>query len=353
MKLYFAPMEGITGYIYRNAYEKYYGSGRINKYFLPFISPSQNKGFTAKQINDILPENNICKNLVPQILTNNSDHFIKTVDMLLKYGYKEVNLNLGCPSGTVVSKYKGSGFLAIPDKIDEFLYNILSSELIVDNNIKISIKTRLGLEKPEEFDVILDIFNKYKLEELIIHPRVRTDYYKNTPDMEAFSCALGKSSNPVGYNGDVFTKEDYIKVFNKYTKVDSVMLGRGLIASPWLINRVYQVNEANIFNNETGKCDNTDRRNNKTWEYDEVRERKNLKEFHDEVYNQYLKVMSGDKNVIHKMKEVWSYMKTSFSDCDREYKNIKKAQKMQDYEAAVRSIFNNAKLIEPEKKHFW
>ncbi len=336
MKIYFAPMEGITGYIYRNAYDHYYGHGCIDKYFMPFISPSENKGFTSKQINEILPQNNKCDNLVPQVLTNNSGHFIKTARMLSEYGYKEININMGCPSGTVVSKYKGAGFLAQPDKIDEFLYNIFASRTVTDNNIKISIKTRLGLEREEEFENILDVFNRYKLEELIIHPRVRLDYYKNQPHIEAFEKAAAISRNPVGYNGDIFTREDYKEFVLKHKNTGSVMAGRGFIASPWLAVRIRQINA------DMDDC-----------EFNEADERKKLKEFHDTVYGEYLKIMSGDKNVIHKMKEVWSYMKTSFDNCEKEYKSIKKAQHMYDYEAAVRSVFADCKLIEPARKHFW
>ena len=169
MKYYLAPMEGITGYIYRNAYEKFFHN--IDKYFTPFIVPNQSRSLKTKELRDILPENNQGMNIVPQILTNDSEGFIVTAKKLKQLGYNEVNLNLGCPAGTVVSKNRGSGFLALRDELDRFLEEIYKIE-----DMKISIKTRIGKDTPEEFYKLIEIYNKYPLEELIIHPRTREDF---------------------------------------------------------------------------------------------------------------------------------------------------------------------------------
>lgn len=176
MKYYLAPMEGITGYIYRNAYEKFFHN--IDKYFTPFIVANKSKSLKTKELRDVLPENNKCMNIVPQILTNDSEDFIITSKRLQQLGYNEVNLNLGCPSGTVVSKNRGSGFLALRDELDRFLEEIFTLE-----NMKISIKTRIGKDSPEEFYELIKIYNKYPLEELIIHPRTRNDFYGNKPNL--------------------------------------------------------------------------------------------------------------------------------------------------------------------------
>ena len=182
MKYYLAPMEGITGYIYRNAYEKFFHN--IDKYFTPFIVPNQSRSLKTKELRDILPENNQGMNIVPQILTNDSEGFIVTAKKLKQLGYNEVNLNLGCPAGTVVSKNRGSGFLALRDELDRFLEEIYKIE-----DMKISIKTRIGKDTPEEFYKLIEIYNKYPLEELIIHPRTREDFYGNTPNLEVFKDA--------------------------------------------------------------------------------------------------------------------------------------------------------------------
>ena len=176
MKIYFVPLEGVTGHIYRNAYEEFYGKGRIDKYFVPFISPNQTNGFTAREQRDMNPDNNVNMPLAVQIMTNRADLFINAARLLYEKGYTELNLNLGCPSGTVVAKKRGAGFLSVPDELDEFFAQIYENELLADKKVKLSVKTRLGMEEPEEFDQLLDIYNRYPFEELILHPRVQKDY---------------------------------------------------------------------------------------------------------------------------------------------------------------------------------
>jgi len=144
MKFYFAPMEGLTGYVYRNAHHDYFD--KVDKYFSPFIFANQSKGFTSRELNDILPVNNQGIVLIPQLLTNHAADFIHTAKKLKQLGYNEINLNLGCPSGTVVSKNRGSGFLYHKEDLDAFLDKIFTQSVT-----KISIKTRIGKNDPEEF----------------------------------------------------------------------------------------------------------------------------------------------------------------------------------------------------------
>ena len=203
MEFYFAPLEGITGYLYRNAFEQSYGG--VKKYFTPFLTPHTDKSFNTREKNDVLPEHNEGLYVVPQILTNCAEDCIRVARDLQKLGYEEINLNLGCPSGTVVSRGRGAGFLAEPKKLDAFLEQVVS-EL---SDMRISVKTRIGVKEPEEFETLLSVYNRYPLEELIIHPRVREDYYKNKPNWEIFEKALQESKNPVCYNGDIFTMQDY------------------------------------------------------------------------------------------------------------------------------------------------
>lgn len=305
MKYYFAPLEGVTGYIYRNAYQSFFG--QIDKYFMPFISPTKNKGFTARELNDVLPEHNQGLTVVPQILTNNSEYFIGTVNELTKFGYDEINLNLGCPSGTVVAKHKGSGFLAQREQLDRFLEEIFSNA-----STKISIKTRIGKDSPDEFYELIEIFNKYPLEEIIIHPRIQTDYYKNKPNMDVFKDALALSKNPICYNGDIFNAKDYKELEEMHPSLGAVMLGRGIIANPALIGEI---------------------KNNHTID------KQVIKAFHDAVYVGYQETLSGDRNVLFKMKEVWFYMIHLFSESDKYAKKIRKIEKLHDYEVVISSLF--------------
>jgi tRNA-dihydrouridine synthase len=279
----------------------------MDKYFKPFISLTSNKGFTSRELNDILPEHNQGLTVVPQILTNNAEYFIRTMNELTKFDYDEINLNLGCPSGTVVAKHKRSGFLAQREQLDEFLGNIFSQA-----STKISIKTRIGKDSPDEFYELIEIFNKYPLEELIIHPRIQTDFYKNKPNRPVFKDALALSKNPVCYNGDIFNESDYRELTESYPSLEAVMLGRGLIANPALIGEIKN-------NHVIGK--------------------QVIKAFHDAVYEGYQEILSGDRNVLFKMKEVWFYMIYLFAGSDRYAKEIRKTVRLQDYEAVILRLF--------------
>ncbi|MFA6941799.1 MAG: tRNA-dihydrouridine synthase family protein [Clostridiaceae bacterium] len=305
MNYYFAPMEGLTGYIYRNAHKAFFNN--IDKYFSPFIVANQSERFKTKELNDVLPENNQGIVLIPQILTNNAKDFIHTSKKLKFLGYNEINLNLGCPSGTVVSKNRGSGFLAKREELDAFLDEIFSESIT-----SISVKTRIGKDRCEEFYDLIEIFNKYPIKELIIHPRIQKDFYKNKPNMKIFNDALVLSKNPVCYNGDIFTLKDYKGFSTDFPGVDSLMIGRGLIANPGMVSLI----ESNIKLNKNS-----------------------LKDFHDKIYEDYKRVLFGDRNVLCKMKELWLYMIPMFTDNAKYAKKIKKANRLSDYEEAVSSLF--------------
>lgn len=312
MKYYLAPMEGITGYIYRNTYEKFFHN--IDKYFTPFIVTNKSRSLKTKELRDALPENNKGVNIVPQILTNDSEGFITLSSKLQQLGYNEVNLNLGCPAGTVVSKNRGSGFLALREELDMFL-----DEIFKMDHMKISIKTRIGKDSPEEFYELIKIYNKYPIEELIIHPRTQKDFYGNKPNLEVFKDALTLSTNSVCYNGDIFTAHDNNKFIKAFPEVKTVMLGRGILANPGLMNEIK--NNTNI---------------------DKVV----LKDFHDEILNKYIELFNEDRNAIFRMKELWGYMIYLFSDNKKYAKKIKKSQKLSDYKDAVSSLFMEQEIIE-------
>ncbi|AKA67733.1 tRNA dihydrouridine synthase [Clostridium scatologenes] len=312
MNFYFAPMEGLTGYIYRNAHNAFFNN--VDKYFSPFIVANQSNSFKTKELRDVLPENNQELFLVPQLLTNNAGDFTHMSKKLKQLGYNEVNLNLGCPSGTVVSKNRGSGFLSKTKELDEFLEKIFSEAVT-----KISIKTRIGKDSPEEFYNLIDIFNKYPMEELIIHPRIQKDFYKNKPNMEIFKEALILSKNPICYNGDIFKVKDYENFSKDFTSVQTLMIGRGLLANPGLI--------CDIKNNTKP-------------------EKKLLKDFHDKIYEDYKEVLLGDKNVLFRMKELWFYMLPRFSNNEKYAKKIRKSERLYDYDAAVFSLFRDQDILE-------
>lgn len=314
MKFYYAPIEGVVGHVYRRAHNAHFNHEHIYKYFTPFIVADQNKNFTTKVQNDLDPENNRGLVLIPQLLTNQADDFTHTAKRIAGMGYQEVNLNLGCPSGTVVSKRRGAGFLAYQDELECFLEAIFEQPVM-----DISIKTRIGKEQPEEFDALLQIFNKFPLKELIIHPRTQKQMYKYSPDLEVFKTALALSTNPVCYNGDIFTVEDYQAFKAIFPEVETMMLGRGIMANPGLVDLIM----------DQRKMD-----------------KHNVKEFHDQIYQDYQKTLFGDRNVLFKMKEVWFYLIQAFSHSEKYAKKIKKAERLSDYDAVVNSLFNEQEILD-------
>lgn len=304
MNYYLAPLEGITGFIYRTTYEKYFGG--ISKYFSPFITTNQHFAFQNRDKRDILPENNEGLHLIPQVLTNNAEQFVDMLSKIEALGYQEVNLNLGCPSKTVVTKKKGSGFLAYPEELDRFLDEVFYH----DRHMEISVKTRIGMEDPEEFYRLLKIYNKYPLKELIIHPRLQSDYYKNVPNMEIFRESIGLSKAPLCYNGDLFTVEDLKSFEAEFPQITNVMLGRGILKAPSLLRELQG----------------------------EPRDLAQWHAFLTELCERYEKELSGDRNVLFKMKELWFYLFQSLTDSQKNAKEMRKLKDLQEYRMLVKRI---------------
>lgn len=259
-----------------------------------------------------MPENNADLYLVPQIMTNQAEMFLQTVEYLQQFGYNEVNLNLGCPAATVVSRKKGSGFLTEPKKLESFL-----KEIYEGTNVKISIKTRIGYESAEEFPILLSIFNRFPISELIVHPRTREDFYQNTPDMQAFSYAMDHSKNVLCYNGDIFSKEDYKHLMARYPSLSSVMLGRGILQNPAVIASI---------------------------KGEKLPKKETIKEFVTELCERYREELYGERPVLFKMKELWHYLIQSFDADEKIAKKIKKAQRISEYEITVKELFSNYDL---------
>lgn len=326
MKYYLAPLEGITTYIYRNAYHSIFYP--MDKYFSPFLVPRMKKSFNSREINDILPEHNQGLTVVPQLLTNCAEDFIKGVERLQEYDYQEFNLNLGCPSATVVSRRKGAGFLGYPLELERFLDQIFSKL-----SLKISIKTRIGMEDPQEFEQLLKIYNQFPLEELIIHPRLRQDFYKNKPNLLVFQQALTNSVNPICYNGDVFTCGDFEILNRQVSGILTVMLGRGILMQPWLCEELVDLKQ------ETPHTVSSRRKELYVSPDLDQDKKQRLRQFHDLLYIGYQEIMSGDKNVLYKMKELWTYMIQSFLEPESYAKKIRKAETLRSYEIAVNSLF--------------
>ncbi|MCR5421806.1 MAG: tRNA-dihydrouridine synthase family protein [Lachnospiraceae bacterium] len=298
MKYYLAPMEGITGYIYRSALKDHFGDN-IDKFFTPFLVVHEKRALSNKEINEILPENNKGINLVPQILADDADGFLRIDNSLYEYGYREINLNLGCPSKTVASKGRGSGFLGRLSDLEYFLDKIFNN-----NMCNISIKTRMGEKSVDEFEELMRIFNKFPLKELIIHPRIRYEYYKGNPHRDVFYRYIVKSLNPVCYNGDVRSKRDVEELLKGCgNNLFAIMIGRGMISDPSLIR---QLTGGEAFTKEE------------------------LSVFLKRISDDYSSVFSGEAPVLQKMKELWSYMGSCFADKEPEVKKLLKCRSLKE-----------------------
>ena len=299
--VYFAPMEGITTPSFRKVHKKYYGG--IDKYFSPFIVVTATHHLKKRETREYLPFE---EKLVPQILTQRGEDFAWAAKMLKDLGYDEVNLNLGCPAATVVTKKKGSGLLIDKDKLRRFFDETFSEECLPF----ISIKTRCGFLSHEEADELAQIFADYPFREIIVHPRVREEYYQGTPNLSSFEKIREKVKCPVIYNGDIF-EVSTLDTFLSSEKNDGIMLGRGLLRNPALAE-----------NKAFDPCD------------------KRIIAFLDELYDEYMQIMSGERDVLFKLKELWSYLITNYPDKQTEYKRLMKAADGSEYKAAVRAVLS-------------
>ena len=309
MQLSFAPMEGISSRLYRQTHARLFGG--VEEYFAPFIAPDGNGKFKASALRDILPENNRGTRLIPQLLVNRAEPFLRVAEQLCALGYEEVNLNIGCPSGTVVAKHKGAGMLNDLRSLDDCLADIFSR-----CPIAVSIKTRMGMESVEEFGAILELYNKYPVKRLIIHARARSGMYKSRVDLPAFLAALPESRCPVWYNGDVFSPEDMDKL-KTADGLAGVMLGRGAVADPALPRM--------LLGGEALRAGE-------------------LKGFHDALLERFLADGLQERVVMARLKELWFYMLYKFPDSKREAKALLKSQRLSDYCFAVEALFASGKF---------
>ena len=304
MKLYFAPLEGICTPTFRLSHASLFEG--CDGYYAPFITPSENEKITNKTLRTVLPENNPGIKLTVQVLANNSNAFLNFADKVRKIGYDEININMGCPSATVVGKGRGSGFLKYPEKIDKFLYEIFSG-----TDMKISVKTRIGFYSAEEFEPLMRVYNKYPLSLLIVHPRTRQQFYGGKPDMTAFETAYEMSENRLCYNGDICTAEYFEYIKERFPNIDSVMIGRGAVKNPAVFRE--------IKGGAPLCCED-------------------ILRFTVALIENYYAIYKCDIFTVQKLKEIWMYVMQNCPDEKKLLKTIKKCEKIADFEAAAQRL---------------
>ncbi len=302
MKLYFAPMEGLTDKIFRDIHNRFFPG--LDRYYTPFFSPTMHHSLTNKEARELplAEENPVCT--IPQILTKSAEDFLWMAMLCADRGYTEVNLNAGCPSGTVTAKGKGAGMLTNPEELDRFLDQVFSRAAL-----PISVKTRIGIQSPEEWPAILDVYNRYPIQELTVHSRVRKAFYAGSVEEDCFRYAVENSKNPLCYNGDLNSTEDIDRVAKAYPQVQSVMIGRGLIARPDMLCKE--------------KADGA-----------------KLIAFYEELLQAYLVAFGGSRNAMFRLKEHWHYLLPCFADSDKLGKKLRKSTDLEEYRTISTEILS-------------
>ena len=321
MKYYFAPMEGITGYPFRNTFQKYFPGA--DRYYSPFLVANQTFHFKKKELRDVAPENNDTLTLIPQVMTSQAEQFVWAVEVLDELGYGEVNLNLGCPSATVVTRHKGAGLLEDAGRLDRFFEEVFEGLQKRADALHempgISLKTRIGFSDVKEAARLTEIFNRYPFYEIIIHPRLREEYYGGTVHRDIFKDMLLTLKHPVVFNGDLCTIGDVEELKEEFPDLDAVMIGRGALRNPALFRMLQELEEGVDPDSAALRAEE-------------------LRPFLDELFEEYSREMSGDVQVMFKMKELWTYLKDLFPGSEKAMKKLRKAKTRADYEAFLNAM---------------
>ena len=305
MQFYFAPMEGLTDSIYRRLHHKYFPG--VDRYYMPFLSPTIHRTLTHREDRELPMADSVNFAAIPQVLTKVPEDFLWAAQVCRDRGYEEVNLNVGCPSGTVVAKGKGSGMLRNPEELDNFLDAVFAA-----SPLPISVKTRLGVESVDEFPALLEVFNRYPIKELTIHPRVRKEFYAGSVHMDCFDYAAAHSANPLCYNGDILTLSQVEALQTKHPQLEAVMIGRGLIADPGMLSGGTDVQA--------------------------------LEGFMNELMAVYEVEFGGARNAIFRLKENWGFLHDRFEGSEKLWKRLRKTTDVVEFKSITAEIFHTLPL---------
>jgi tRNA-dihydrouridine synthase len=319
IRLSLGPFQGITDAPFRNVFKKHFGG--IDKYYTPFFTGIQKDHAKNLQVEEIDPTCNDVETLTPQILSTDAEEILRFASQCKELGYKEINLNMGCPFPRVANKKRGSGLLPYPEKIEAMLNAVFER---IDLNF--SIKCRLGYFDPDEIVPVIDIFNQYPLSELIIHPRIGKQLYKGEADVKRFAELIPMIKAPLVYNGDIVSVDSFERIRKQVQPVNEFMLGRGLLANPFLAEEIKKNGEFNEFS-------------------EPVRQKKDrLHAYVMDLYEDRLRHAGGSPKVLGRMKELWSYLMYSFDEPQDIWRKIKKINALKEYEEAVDAVFQERRI---------
>lgn len=305
-----SPLQGFTDYKFRNAFNKYFGG--IDTFYSPYIKLNGKLEIKKAYERDLLPENNLNLEVIPQIITNDADEFLFVADYVKQLGYKELNWNLGCPYPMVTKRGMGSGLICDFLKIDSILQKVHEQ-----SDILVSMKMRMGYENSEEILNVLPVLEKFPLKNIAIHARIGKQLYKGGVDLDAFQRCIENTNHKLYYNGDITSVEKFKEMQQRFPSIDHWMIGRGLIANPFLPSMIknntskFPINKIEIFS-----------------------------QFHETIFQEYEQSLSGATHILLKMTSFWEYFSTLFSNPHKTFKKIKKAKSLKNYHQAVKEILN-------------
>lgn len=305
--IYLAPIQGFTDFVYRKAYSSIFTD--VDAYFIPYISVKNNQ-IINKYKKEVLPVNNPQDKVIPQVLAKDTDDLSFLSKTLGDLGYKEINLNLGCPYPMVTNRTKGAGLLPHPEKI-----RVILSDFFENEDIKLSVKLRAGLLSPKEIESIIPILNDFPLTEVIFHPRIAKQLYTGTINEYAFQFAVKNLKHKLVYNGDIFSLTDFNRLKQQNQSIETWMLGRGILMNPFLPSEIKQISIS------------------------EDKKIEILMEFHRLILEGYLEYMDNEGNVLNKMKQFWSYFSFNFTNQKKALKTIKKSKNLPEYRTQTRMVF--------------
>lgn len=309
-----SPLQGFTDFRFRNAFHKHFGG--IDTFYSPYIKLNGKLVVKGSYERDILPENNTTLEVIPQIITNDAEEFLFVAKYVQQFGYKELNWNLGCPYPMVAKCGMGSGLIKNTDQIEHILKRVHN-----ETNIIVSMKMRMGYENPTEILDVFPILEQYPIKNIAIHARIGKQLYKGGVDLDSFQKCLDTSKQKIYYNGDITSVTKFNELQERFPSIDHWMIGRGLIADPFLPSMI----------------------KNNTTEYPKNK-LEIFEAFHDEIYQEYDAYLSGPTPIRMKMLGFWEYFSESFSNPQKTFKKIKKAGNSKNYEIAVKEIFKNGEF---------
>lgn len=289
----FAPLQGYTDAIYRRAHHECVGG--VDEYYTPFVRMEKGE-VRRKELRDTDPAANEGVPTVPQVIAKDGDEFARLCDALQEQGWRRIDLNMGCPFPMQVKDGRGSGLLQHPDMVEE-----IAREMQRRPAVTFSVKMRLGQESAEESMTLLPIINEMPLVHVTLHPRLGKQQYKGTSDREAFGRFMEECRQPIVYNGDIIEIKNEELIIKNWAgaKVKGVMIGRGLLARPWMLS-----------DKVPGEV---------------------LKAMHEKVYRYAVENLCGDSQILSRLHAFWEYL-----DIDRKAKKtIMKSTTLRRYDEAV------------------